>query len=126
MITGIFIPVGIAAALVALRLRVSKLVQSPADFLVIPLTLDLGIIFYPESFNKLVDHISRTSNGTFALINLMFLTISIIGFVVWETEMVLNRANPNNIQSDVVLALILAWGLAATIFFFHFIFLVGY
>jgi hypothetical protein len=119
ILAGIGIPLVIAAFLVGLRLRNSGMLQSSADFLVVPLTLDFGYALFPKEYEELYEYIGKHAISNEALIALVLINIVAIWFVVWDIETVLSTAVPRNPGPDVFLALIIAWGLAAVILFLH-------
>lgn len=114
MVTAAILPAMVSGSIVAYRWEKSRRFQSPADFLVIPLVLDLGIWLYPTAFSPLV--------VTSSFANL-FLAVLTGAFLIWNVtfiEKVFESSKGNEYS-----ALILGWGIAIAVFTYHFLFYTG-
>lgn len=114
--TSLVLPLAIAAILVRLRFNHSGHFQSPADFLVVPLTIDLGLCFVPSAFEPLAPYAYEYS---FVLFLAAVVTGVVTFVIVLNFEGMLNATDNPADQSEVWDALCLSWAAAVTILFIH-------
>jgi len=121
LFAGAVIPAAIAALLFIFRKDNSGLLQSPADLLVIPLTMDAGILLVKSAFKNLVEV------PTFGESVILFAaTLVVLWLVVARFEVILDEFKNNKISQELFLPLLIAtWILAIAVYSFHFLIFYG-
>ena len=116
-VAGIIVPVTIALALIFLRFKVSKQYQSPVDFIIVPIAIDIVYLTYPDLFPFISHLVNEVGLGKLPIYTLLFTSVSVVLIIVLAFEHGISRAEKIPLAG--------AWGMAIGTYFPHFSFVVA-